>query len=155
MVQGIEILEKQQSNATFKKALGEIRQDVEAGSTLADSMRKKPKIFDNLFTNMIEAGETGGILDTILGRLATFMEKSMALKKKIKGAMTYPTICLAISILILVIILVFVVPVFTKMFEDFGSSLPLPTQIVVNLSDFFKHNIFIYSNCSIHYGDDY
>ncbi len=141
LVQGIEILEKQQSNPTFKKALGDIRQDVEAGSTLADSMRKKPKVFDNLFTNMIEAGETGGILDTILGRLATFMEKSMLLKKKIKGAMTYPTICLAISCLILVIILVFVVPVFSKMFEDFGSTLPLPTQIVVNLSDFFKHNI--------------
>ena len=100
LVQGIEILEKQQSNSTFKNALGEIRQDVEAGSTLADSMRKKPKIFDNLFTNMIEAGETGGILDTILGRLATFMEKSMTLKKKVKGAMTYPTICLAISLLI-------------------------------------------------------
>lgn len=141
LVQGIEILEKQQSNPTFKTALGEIRQDVEAGSTLADSMRKKPKVFDNLFTNMIEAGETGGILDTILGRLATFMEKSMALKKKIKGAMTYPTICLAISLLILVIILVFVVPVFSKMFEDFGSTLPVPTQIVVNLSDFFKNNI--------------
>ncbi len=141
LVQGIEILEKQQSNPTFKTALGEIRQDVEAGSTLADSMRKKPKVFDNLFTNMIEAGETGGILDTILGRLATFMEKSMALKKKIKGAMTYPTICLAISLLILVIILVFVVPVFSKMFEDFGSSLPMPTQIVVNLSEFFKSNI--------------
>ncbi len=141
LVQGIEILEKQQSNATFKSALGDIRQDVEAGSTLADSMRKKPKVFDNLFTNMIEAGETGGILDTILGRLATFMEKSMALKKKIKGAMTYPTICLAISLLILVIILVFVVPVFATMFEDFGSSLPLPTQIVVDLSEFFKKNI--------------
>ncbi len=141
LVQGIEILEKQQSNPTFRTALGEIRQDVEAGSTLADSMRKKPKVFDNLFTNMIEAGETGGILDTILGRLATFMEKSMALKKKIKGAMTYPTICLAISLLILVIILVFVVPVFSKMFEDFGSTLPVPTQIVVNLSDFFKNNI--------------
>ncbi len=141
LVQGIEILEKQQSNPTFKSALGEIRQDIEAGSTLADSMRKKPKVFDNLFTNMIEAGETGGILDTILGRLATFMEKSMALKKKIKGAMTYPTICLAISLLILVIILVFVVPVFSKMFEDFGSSLPLPTQIVVNMSEFFKRNI--------------
>ena len=141
LVQGIQILEKQQSNPTFQKTLEDIRQDVEAGSTLADSMRKKPKVFDNLFTNMIEAGETGGILDTILGRLATFMEKSMALKKKIKGAMTYPTICLAISILILVIILVFVVPVFSKMFEDFGSSLPLPTQLVVNMSDFFKHNI--------------
>ncbi|MFW2366734.1 MAG: type II secretion system F family protein, partial [Desulforhopalus sp.] len=87
LVQGLEILEKQQENPTFKQALGEIRQDVEAGSTLADSMRKKPKIFDNLFNNMIEAGETGGILDTILSRLAVFLEKSMALKKKIKGAM--------------------------------------------------------------------
>jgi type IV pilus assembly protein PilC len=141
LVQCLEILEKQQANATFKKALGEIRADVEAGSTLADSMRKKPKVFDNLFTNMIEAGETGGILDTILSRLANFMEKSMALRKKIKGAMTYPTICLAISILILVIILVFVIPVFSKMFADFGSTLPLPTQIVVNMSEFFKSNI--------------
>lgn len=144
LVQGLEILEKQQSNATFKEALGEIRQDVEAGSTLADAMRKRPKIFDNLFTNMIEAGETGGILDTILARLAVFMEKSMALKKKIKGAMTYPAICLAISILILIVILTFVVPVFAKMFEDFGAALPLPTQIVVDLSDFFKHNIFYF-----------
>ncbi|TKB09081.1 type II secretion system F family protein [Desulforhopalus sp. IMCC35007] len=144
LVQGLEILEKQQSNTTFKSALGEIRLDVEAGSTLADAMRKKPKIFDNLFTNMIEAGETGGILDTILSRLAVFMEKSMALKKKIKGAMTYPAICLAISLLITAIILVFVVPVFSKMFEDFGSTLPLPTQIVVDISDFFKNNFFYF-----------
>lgn len=143
LVQGIEILGKQQSNPTFKKALEEIQQDVEAGSTLADSMRKKPKIFDNLFTNMIEAGETGGILDTILGRLATFMEKSMALKKKIKGAMTYPTVCLGISILILAVILVFVVPVFKQMFEGFGHSLPLPTQIVVKMSEFVQ-GYFLY-----------
>jgi len=141
LVQGLEILEKQQENPTFRKALSEIRSDVEAGSTLADSMRKKPKIFDNLFTNMIEAGETGGILDTILSRLAVFMEKSMALKKKIKGAMTYPTVCLAISLIILVIILVFVIPVFSKMFQDFGSTLPVPTQIVVSMSEFFKGNI--------------
>ncbi len=138
LVQGIEILSKQQDNPTFKKALVEIQQDVEAGSTLADSMRKSPKIFDNLFTNMIEAGETGGILDTILSRLAVFMEKSMALKKKIKGAMTYPTVCLAISLLILVVILVFVVPVFESMFAGFGHALPLPTQIVVQLSAFFQ-----------------
>lgn len=143
LVQGLEILEKQQSNPTFKKVLGTIRSDVEAGSTLADSMRKHPKVFDNLFTNMIEAGETGGILDTILSRLAVFMEKAMALKKKIKGAMTYPTVCLAISLLILAVILVFVVPVFKSMFEGFGHSLPLPTQIVVNLSNIVK-NYFIY-----------
>lgn len=142
LVQCLEILGKQQSNSTFKKVLGVVMSDVESGSTLADSMRKHPKIFDNLFTNMIEAGETGGILDTILGRLAGFMEKSMALKKRIKGAMTYPAICLAISILILAVILIFVVPVFSQMFEDFGSSLPMPTQIVVNLSEFFKSYFF-------------
>jgi len=138
LVQGLEILEKQQDNPTFKKVLNSIRTDVEAGSTLADSMRKHPKVFDSLFSNMIEAGETGGILDTILSRLAVFMEKSMALKKKIKGAMTYPTICLAISILILAVILIFVVPVFETMFEDFGSTLPLPTLFLVNLSNLVK-----------------
>ena len=140
LVQGIEILEKQQANSTFKKALTKIRGDVESGSTLADAMRKHPKIFDNLFANMIEAGEAGGILDVILQRLATFMEKSMELKKKVKGAMTYPTICLAISFLILIIILVFVVPVFSSMFASFGSTLPLPTLIVVNISDMLKDN---------------
>ena len=143
LVQGLEILEKQQDNSTFKKVLNTIRSDVEAGSTLADSMRKHPKVFDNLFSNMIEAGETGGILDTILSRLAVFMEKSMALKKKIKGAMTYPTICLAISLLILAVILIFVVPVFETMFADFGSSLPLPTLFLVNLSNLVK-NSFIF-----------
>ncbi|SDO81854.1 type II secretion system F family protein [Desulforhopalus singaporensis] len=138
LVQGLEILEKQQSNPTFKKSLKEIRQDVEAGATMADAMRKQPKVFDNLFTNMIEAGETGGILDTILTRLAIFMEKAMALKKKIKGALTYPTVVLCISILILAVILIFVVPVFDSMFKSFGRSLPLPTLIVVSASDIVK-----------------
>lgn len=143
LVQGLEILGKQQDNATFKDIINAVRSDVESGSTFADSMRKHPKAFDSLFCNMIEAGETGGILDTILSRLAAFMEKSMALKKKIKGAMTYPAICLAISLLILVVILVFVVPVFDSMFADFGSELPLPTQIVVDMSKFFQSN-FLY-----------
>ncbi len=140
LVQSLEILSKQQENSTFKKVLTTIRMDVETGTTFADSMRKHPKVFDNLFSNMIEAGETGGILDTILGRLALFMEKSMALKKKIKGAMTYPAICLAIAVLILVVILVFVIPVFEEMFASFGSALPMPTQIVVNMSSYFKSN---------------
>jgi type IV pilus assembly protein PilC len=138
LVQGLEILAKQQENSTLKKVLTAVKTDVETGTTFADAMRKHPKIFDNLFTNMIEAGETGGILDTILSRLAIFMEKSMALKKKIKGAMTYPTICLAISALIMVVILVFVIPVFEEMFATFGSALPIPTQIVVNMSNTFK-----------------
>jgi type IV pilus assembly protein PilC len=144
LVQCIEILGKQQDNPTFKKVLLNIQTDVESGMTFADSMRKHPKVFDTLFTNMIEAGETGGILDTILSRLAVFMEKSMALKKKIKGAMTYPAICLAISILILVIILVFVIPVFSEMFKSFGSALPLPTQIVVNMSNMVKSNFIFF-----------
>ncbi len=134
LVQGLEILEKQQENPTFKRQVKEIRNEVEAGSTLADSMRKHKKTFDELFTNMIEAGETGGILDIILNRLALFMEKAMALKRKIKGAMTYPSVCLAISLIILVVILVFVVPVFDKMFKDFGAALPAPTQFVVDAS---------------------
>ncbi|WP_456387948.1 type II secretion system F family protein [Desulfolithobacter sp.] len=141
LVQCLQILARQQSNPTFRKVLSSIQQDVETGTTLADAMRKHPKVFDNLYTNMIEAGELGGILDTILSRLASFKEKSMALQKKIKGAMTYPAICLGISIIILIVILVFVVPVFEKMFQDFGSALPAPTQMVVNLSNFAKSNI--------------
>ncbi len=141
LVQCLQILSKQQANTTFKNVLTTIQSDVETGTTLADSMRKHPKVFDNLYSNMIEAGEMGGILDTILSRLAAFKEKSMALQKKIKGAMTYPAICLGISFVILVVILVFVVPVFDKMFKDFGSTLPAPTQIVINLSNFFKSNI--------------
>ena len=142
LVQALEILAKQQSNPTFKKVLNVIRSDVESGSTFADSMRMHPKTFDNLFCNMIEAGETGGVLDTILSRLAIFLEKSLALRKKIRGAMTYPIICLAISILILAIILIFVVPVFEQMFAGFGHALPLPTQLVVSMSDFVKNYFF-------------
>ena len=141
LVQCLQILGKQQSNETFKTVLTTIQSDVETGTTLADSMRKHPKVFDSLYANMIEAGELGGILDTILSRLASFKEKSMALQKKIKGAMTYPAICLGISLVILVVILVFVVPVFDKMFKDFGSTLPAPTQIVIDMSNFFKSNI--------------
>jgi type IV pilus assembly protein PilC len=141
LVQGLDILAKQQTNPTFKKILEEVKADVETGSTFADGMKKHPEIFDNLYTNMIDAGEVGGILDTILNRLATFLEKSMVLKKKVKGAMTYPIICLCISIVILGIILIFVVPVFETMFADFGAALPVPTQIVVNMSNFVKSNI--------------
>jgi type IV pilus assembly protein PilC len=135
LVQCLQILGRQQANPTFKKCLEALQTDVESGNTLADGMRKHPMIFDNLYANMIEAGEVGGILDTILSRLAAFKEKAMALEKKIKGAMTYPAICLGISLVILVVILVFVVPVFSEMFEGFGSALPAPTQIVVNMSE--------------------
>ena len=140
LIQSLEILAKQQDNTTFKTVLTAIKRDVETGTTIADAMRKHPTVFDSLFSNMIEAGETGGILDTILGRLAVFKEKSMALQKKIKGAMTYPVICLAISFLILGVILIFVIPVFEEMFSSMGAALPIPTQIVVEMSNFMKSN---------------
>jgi type IV pilus assembly protein PilC len=143
LVQGLEILANQMENPTFKKILTQVRLDVEGGTTFADALKKHPKVFDSLFCNMVDAGEVGGILDTILARLSIFMEKSMTLKKRVKGAMIYPIICLCISIIILGIILLFVVPVFEKMFADFGAALPVPTQIVVNLSNFVQQN-FLY-----------
>lgn len=142
LVQCLQILARQQDKVTYKEVLQAIQGDVETGTTLADSMRKHPKVYDSLYCNMIEAGELGGILDTILTRLAVFMEKAMALKRKIKGAMVYPSICLAISILILAIILIFVIPVFDKMFQDFGSTLPAPTQMVVNMSRWTREYFF-------------
>lgn len=141
LVQSLEILSNQQENVTLKAILREIKADVESGMTFADAMKKHPKAFDTLFCNMIDAGEIGGILDTILSRLAEFMEKSMILKKKVKGAFTYPVICLAISVVILGVILIFVVPTFESMFADFGSALPVPTQIVVGMSNFVKTKI--------------
>jgi type IV pilus assembly protein PilC len=138
LVQSLEILAAQQTNITFKKVLTDVRVDVETGMTFADGMKKHPKVFDNLYCNMIDAGEVGGILDTILSRLADFMEKSMILKKKIKGAMTYPVICLCISAVITTVILLFVVPVFAEMFESFGSALPALTQFVVDASEWLK-----------------
>jgi type IV pilus assembly protein PilC len=141
LVQSLQILSKQQDNPSFKRALTEILSDVETGMTLADGMRKHPKIFDDLFANMIEAGELGGILDTILSRLAGFKEKSMALQQKIKGAMTYPIIVVGVAILIVGVIMVFVIPVFQEMFASMGGALPMPTQIVVNISEFIKSNV--------------
>lgn len=141
LVQSLEILANQQENPTLKRVLREIKADVETGTTFAEAMKRHPQVFDNLFCNMIEAGEIGGILDTILGRLAGFMEKSMNLKKKVKGAFTYPVICLCISVVILGVILIFVVPTFEKMFADFGAALPVPTQIVVGMSRFVQTKI--------------
>ncbi len=138
LVQSLEILANQQENPTFKRILNEVRMDVETGTTFADAMKRHEKVFDTLYCNMIEAGEVGGILDTILSRLASFMEKNMTLKKKVKGALTYPVICLAISFVITAVILIFVVPVFEKMFADFDSALPAMTQVVVDISSLAK-----------------
>jgi type IV pilus assembly protein PilC len=141
LVQGLTILAEQAENPTFKAILKEITKDVEGGSTLAEAMKKHPKIFDSLFVNLVAAGEVGGILDTILRRLAQFIEKAEKLKGQIKGAMTYPLVVVAIAIIVISVILIFVIPVFEDMFKSFGSALPTPTQIVVNMSRFLKGNI--------------
>jgi type IV pilus assembly protein PilC len=141
LVQGLNILAEQNPNPTFKNILRQLTKDVEGGSTLAEAMKKHPKVFDNLFVNLIAAGEVGGILDTILQRLATFIEKAEELKSRIKGALTYPIVVLAIAFIVIAVILIFVIPVFQDMFASFGSALPVPTQIVVNMSDFLKGNI--------------
>jgi type IV pilus assembly protein PilC len=141
IIQCLDILYSQQGNATFKKMLKEIKESVEGGATLAEALKKFPKQFDNLFVNMIAAGEAGGILDGILRRLAAYMEKAAKLKSQVKGAMTYPIVTLIIAVLVLAVILVFVIPVFEEMFADFGGELPVPTQIVVAMSDMVKSKI--------------
>ena len=141
IIQCLDILYSQQGNATFKKMLKEIKESVEGGATLAEALKKFPKQFDSLFVNMIAAGEAGGILDGILRRLAAYMEKAAKLKAQVKGAMTYPIVTLIIAVVVLAVILVFVIPVFEEMFADFGGELPLPTQIVVAMSDMVKSKI--------------
>ena len=141
IIQCLDILYSQQENATFKKILKSIKESVEGGATLAESLKKFPKHFDDLFVNMVAAGEAGGILDTILRRLSTYMEKAARLKSKVKGAMTYPIVTLIIAIAVLIVILVFVIPVFQEMFADFNSELPAFTQIVINTSEFTKKHI--------------
>jgi type IV pilus assembly protein PilC len=134
LVQCLEILAGQQENKTFGKVLQQTRMDVEGGASLADAMRKHPKAFDDLFTNMIAAGEAGGILDTILKRLATYIEKNVKLKAQVKGAMVYPVSVLLIAAIVIMVILWKVIPTFAAMFEGLGAQLPLPTRIVIALS---------------------
>jgi type IV pilus assembly protein PilC len=137
LVQCLEILGSQQENKTFAKILQQTRMDVEGGATLADAMRKHPKAFDELFTNMIAAGEAGGILDTILKRLATYIEKAVKLKAQVKGAMVYPVAVISIAGLVISVILWKVIPTFAAMFAGLGAELPLPTRIVIALSKWF------------------
>jgi type IV pilus assembly protein PilC len=141
ILQCLDILYTQQENKTFKGYIKEIKESVEGGSTLAESLKKFPKQFDDLFVNMISAGEAGGILDTILKRLAGYLEKSAKLKGKVKGALTYPIIVFLIAILVTAVILIFVIPVFQNMFSSLGGTLPTPTRVVVALSEFVKSKI--------------
>jgi type IV pilus assembly protein PilC len=136
LVQCLEILASNQENQAFQKCLTGVRTTVEGGATLSNAMRQYPKIFDDLTTNMIEAGEAGGILDTILQRLATYVEKNVKLKSAVKSALIYPTSVITIAALIVGLLLKFVVPVFANMFNSMGVDLPLPTAIVIGLSRF-------------------
>ncbi|MFQ5585534.1 MAG: type II secretion system F family protein [Thermodesulfobacteriota bacterium] len=138
LVQCLDILHSQQENPVFKKALSEVKSGVEGGATFADALKKHPKVFDELYVNLVAAGEVGGILDVILNRLATFMEKTEKIKSNIKSAMTYPAVVIGIALIIVTGLLVFVVPIFEGMFADFGKALPLPTQMVVSLSNVIK-----------------
>jgi type IV pilus assembly protein PilC len=137
LVQCLEILGTQQENPNFQKVLLQVRQDVEGGSSLADAMKKHPKVFDDLFTNMIAAGEAGGILDTILKRLATYIEKSVKLKSQVKSALVYPAAVISIAILVVGVILWKVIPTFGALFAGLGAQLPLPTRIVIGMSNWF------------------
>jgi type IV pilus assembly protein PilC len=148
LVQCLDILARQQQNATFRKVLTDVKESVESGSTFAEALRKHPKIFDDLFVNLVAAGEVGGILDTILARLAAYIEKALKLKKQVKSAMTYPTTIIGIALIVISVILIFVIPQFQKMFADFGGTLPLPTQIVIDLSDFIM-NYFMFIGAGI------
>ncbi len=137
LVQCLEILGTQQENRTFQKTLFEVRQDVESGSTLADSLRKHPKVFTDLYVNMVAAGEAGGILDTILRRLSDYIEKSVRLQAAVKKAMVYPVAVISIAIGVVWVIMTFVIPVFAALFQNLGggAALPLPTRFVMAISN--------------------
>lgn len=136
LVQALDILSSQVESKALARVLKQIKEDVEAGSTYADALKKHPRVFTELYANMVAAGEAGGILDTILNRLAAYIEKSMKLKKKVKGAMVYPIVVSTVAVAAIAVIMVFVVPTFSKMFATLGGTLPLPTQMVVKLSNF-------------------
>jgi type IV pilus assembly protein PilC len=138
LVQCLDILGNQTENKTLAGVVAQVRSDVESGATFADALKKHPKAFDNLYVNMVAAGEAGGILDTILQRLATYMEKFAKIKRQIKSAMIYPSVILFVAVSVVALLMVVVVPMLANMFADMGQALPLPTRIVIAVSNFLK-----------------
>lgn len=138
LVQALDILSKQSENKTLQAVTRQVVFDVESGHTVADALGKHPKAFSDLYVNMVAAGEAGGILDTILMRLATFMEKNDALVRKVKGAMIYPGVIMSVAGIAICVLLIFVIPVFQNMFASVGLALPLPTRVVIGLSEILK-----------------
>ena len=143
LIQCLDLLAQQEQNKAFSKIIRSIKEDIEGGTSLTNALKKYPKIFDELFVNLIAAGDAGGILDVILERLSSYMEKAMKLKSRVKGAMTYPAAVLVISISVVALLLLKVIPVFKKMFESMGGQLPGPTQFLITTSEFTQH-YFLY-----------
>ena len=136
LIQCLDLLAQQEQNKAFAKIIRSVKEDIEGGTSLTDALKKYPKVFDELFVNLIAAGEAGGILDVVLGRLSNYLEKAMKLKAKVKSAMTYPIAVLVISFGVVALLLLKVIPVFQKMFEGMGSELPGPTAMVIAASEF-------------------
>ncbi len=143
IVQSLDVLTEQTGNKALKDIIRAVRRDVSGGSTLADALHKHPKAFDDLYVNMVRAGEAGGVLNTILNRIALFIEKANKLKKKVKGAMIYPATIVTVAVGVVTILLLYVIPVFAELYGGMGKSLPAPTQITINMSNFFRAN-FLY-----------
>ena len=144
LVQSLEVLSSQQDHKVFKNIIREIREDVEGGSTFAGALKKHPLTFNELYTNLVVAGEEGGILDNILTRLANYIEKAEALKKKVKSALVYPATIVGVAIIVVIILMIFVIPVFETLFKSAGQTLPLPTLIVLTLSKLIKRYVIIF-----------
>ncbi len=142
LIECLRIIASQAENEALAKTVMAVRTDVEGGSTLADAFRKHPKVFDDFYSNMIAAAEAGGVMEAILNRLARYIEKSMGLARKIKMAMVYPIIVVFVALGVIAIMLIWVIPVFAKLFADFGAGLPALTQMVINFSYFIRHNSF-------------
>jgi type IV pilus assembly protein PilC len=138
IAQALNILSEQSDSKALRDVTGVIAKDIESGSTLAEAFRKYPRIFDDLFTNLIEAGESGGVLDVVLQRLSGYIEKAASLKSKVKSAMVYPITIISVAVLVVMFMMIFIIPTFAKMFKDMGSDLPLPTKIVLGISDFVR-----------------
>src|SRR5712692_5881793 len=138
IVQCLDILSQQTENKLFRNTIRTIKQDVKGGSTLAEALKKHPKVFDDLYVNMVAAGEMGGVLNAILNRIAVFIEKASKLKRKIKGAMIYPATIVVVAVAVVSILLIFVIPVFGELYGSMGKALPLPTQMTINVSNWFR-----------------
>jgi type IV pilus assembly protein PilC len=143
LIQCLDLLAQQEQNKAFSKIIRSVKEDIEGGTSLTVALKKYPDIFDDLFVNLIAAGEAGGILDVILERLSAYMEKAMKLKARVKGAMTYPISVLVISFSVVALLLLKVIPVFKTMFESMGGQLPGPTAFLIDASNFTK-NYFLY-----------